>query len=135
MAFSGKITAANHADLLAKVTNFITGDPGTPGRDWTVARQDSLTWGPATVFRNTGLSGSEEVYVGLCAATYTRRREGRACLQGLQGLRQRAGRNGVSGYGLRQRDGAERDPCLPALLECRHERLDLEQQGARRDRG
>ena len=71
MAFSGKITAANHADLLAKVTNFITGDPGTPGRDWTVARQDSLTWGPATVFRNTGLSGSEEVYVGLCAATYT----------------------------------------------------------------
>ena len=51
MAFSGKITAANHADLLAKVTNFITGDPGTPGRDWTVARQDSLTWGPATVFR------------------------------------------------------------------------------------
>ena len=64
-----------------------------------------------------------------------RRREGRACLQGLQGLRQRAGRNGVSGYGLRQRDGAERDPCLPALLECRHERLDLEQQGARRDRG
>ena len=47
MAFSGKITAANHADLLAKVTNFITGDPGTPGRDWTVARQDSLTWGPA----------------------------------------------------------------------------------------
>lgn len=38
MAFSGKITAANHADLLAKVTNFITGDPGTPGRDWTVAR-------------------------------------------------------------------------------------------------
>ena len=71
MAFSGKITAANHADLLAKVTNFITGDPGTPGRDWTVARQDSLAWGPATVFRNTGLSGSEEVYVGLCAATYT----------------------------------------------------------------
>ena len=71
MAFSGKITAANHADLLAKVTSFITGDPGTPGRDWTVARQDSLTWGPATVFRNTGLSGSEEVYVGLCAATYT----------------------------------------------------------------
>ena len=71
MAFSGKITAAYHADLLAKVTNFITGDPGTPGRDWTVARQDSLTWGPATVFRNTGLSGSEEVYVGLCAATYT----------------------------------------------------------------
>ena len=70
MAFSGKITAANHADLLAKVTSFITGDPGTPGRDWTVARQDSLTWGPATVFR-TGLSGSEEVYVGLCAATYT----------------------------------------------------------------
>ena len=64
-----------------------------------------------------------------------RRREGGACLQGLQGLRQRAGRNGVSGYGLRQRDGAERDPCLPALLECRHERLDLEQQGARRDRG
>ena len=126
MAFSGKITAANHADLLAKVTNFITGDPGTPGRDWTVARQDSLTWGPATVFRNTGLSGSEDVY---------RRREGGACLQGLQGLRQRAGRNGVSGYGLRQRDGAERDPCLPALLECRHERLDLEQQGARRDRG
>lgn len=45
MAFSGKITAANHADLLAKVTNFITGDPGTPGRDWTVARQDSLAWG------------------------------------------------------------------------------------------
>ena len=40
MAFSGKITAANHADLLAKVTSFITGDPGTPGRDWTVARQD-----------------------------------------------------------------------------------------------
>jgi len=71
MAFSGKITAANHADLLTKVTNFITGDPGTPGRDWTVARQDSLAWGPATVFRNTGLSGSEEVYVGLCAATYT----------------------------------------------------------------
>ncbi len=71
MAFSGKLTAANHADLLAKVTNFITGDPGTPGRDWTVARQDSLTWGPATVFRNTGRSGSEEVYVGLCAATYT----------------------------------------------------------------
>ena len=34
MAFSGKITAVNHADLLAKVTNFITGDPGTPGRDW-----------------------------------------------------------------------------------------------------
>lgn len=60
MSFSGKITAVNHADLLAKVTNFITGDPGTPGRDWTVARQDSLTWGPATVFRNTGLSGSEE---------------------------------------------------------------------------
>ena len=33
MAFSGKITAANHADLLAKVTSFITGDPGTPGKD------------------------------------------------------------------------------------------------------
>ena len=130
MAFSGKITAANHADLLAKVTNFITGDPGTPGRDWTVARQDSLTWGPATVFRNTGLSGSEEVYVGLCAATYTDGVKG-----GLVCKVYKAGRNGVSGYGLRQRDGAERDPCLPALLECRHERLDLEQQGARRDRG
>ena len=63
-----------------------------------------------------------------------RRREGRAGLQGLQGLRRRAGRNGVSGYGLRQRDGAGRDACLPALLECRHERLDLEQQGARRHR-
>ena len=130
MAFSGKITAANHADLLAKVTNFITGDPGTPGRDWTVARQDSLTWGPATVFRNTGLSGSEEVYVGLCAATYTDGVKG-----GLVCKVYKAWRNGVSGYGLRQRDGAERDPCLPALLECRHERLDLEQQGARRDRG
>lgn len=71
MAFSGKLTAANHLDLLAKVTNFITGAPGTPGRDWTVTRQDSLTWGPATVFRNTGLSGSEEVHVGLYAATHT----------------------------------------------------------------
>ena len=28
MAFSGKMTAASHADLLAKVTDFITGDPG-----------------------------------------------------------------------------------------------------------
>lgn len=71
MAFSGKMTAASHADLLAKVTDFITGDPGTPGRDWTAARRDSLEWGPAAVFRNTGLAGSEEVYVGLYAATYT----------------------------------------------------------------
>ncbi|WP_308770501.1 hypothetical protein [uncultured Bilophila sp.] len=47
MAFSGKMTAASHADLLAKVTDFITGDPGTPGRDWTAARRDSLEWGPA----------------------------------------------------------------------------------------
>ena len=65
MAFSGKMTAANHGDLLAKITAFITGDPAVPGRDWTVARQDSLEWGPATVFRNTGLAGNEEVYVGL----------------------------------------------------------------------
>ena len=70
MAFSGKMTAASHADLLAKVTDFITGEPGTPGRDWTAARRDSLEWGPAAVFRNTGLAGSEEVYVGLYAATY-----------------------------------------------------------------
>lgn len=80
MAFSGKITAANHADLLAKVTSFITGDPGTPGRDWTVARQDSLTWGPATVFRNTGLSGSEGGVRGALRRHVYRRREGRACL-------------------------------------------------------
>ena len=71
MAFSGKMTAANHADLLAKITAFITGDPAVPGRDWTVARQDALEWGPATVFRNTGLAGNEEVYVGLYAATHT----------------------------------------------------------------
>lgn len=70
MAFSGKLAAANHADLLAKITAFITGDPGTPGRDWSVARQDALTYGPATVFRNTGLSGAEEVFVGLYAATH-----------------------------------------------------------------
>ncbi len=69
MAFSGKMTAANHADLLATITAFITGDPSVPGRDWTVARQDALEWGPATVFRNTGLAGTEEVYVGLYAAT------------------------------------------------------------------
>ncbi len=71
MAFSGKLIAANHADLLAKVKNFITGAPGTPGRDWTLMRQDSLEWGPAMVFRNTGLSDSEEVHVGLYAATHT----------------------------------------------------------------
>ncbi len=71
MAFSGKLTAANHADLLAKITAFITGDASTPGRDWTTLRQDSLAYGPATVFRNTGLSGAEEVNIGLYAATYT----------------------------------------------------------------
>ncbi|MFQ6995986.1 MAG: hypothetical protein ACLR7Z_10785 [Bilophila wadsworthia] len=71
MAFSGKLTAANHADVFAKITAFITGDPAVPGRDWTVARHDALEWGPATVFRNTSLSGTEEVYVGLYAATYT----------------------------------------------------------------
>ena len=97
MAFSGKITAANHADLLAKVTSFITGDPGTPGRDWTVARQDSLTWGPATVFRNTGLSGSEEVYVGLCAATYTDSVR-RPRMQGLQSVRCRPTRRRRYGF-------------------------------------
>lgn len=70
MAFSGKMTAANHADLLAQITAYITGDPAVPGRDWTVARQDTLEWGPATVFGNTGLAGSEEVYVGLHAATH-----------------------------------------------------------------
>lgn len=69
MAFSGKLTAAGHLDLLAKVTDFITGAPDTPGRDWTVARQDSLAHGPAAVFRNTGLAGTEEVFVGLYAAT------------------------------------------------------------------
>ena len=69
MAFSGKLTAANHADVFAKITAFITGDPAVPGRDWTVARHDALEWGPATVFRNTSLSGTEEVYVGLYAAT------------------------------------------------------------------
>lgn len=71
MAFSGKMTAANHVDLLAKITDFITGDPAAPGRDWTVVRRDALEWGPATVFRNSGLAGTEEVYVGLHAATHT----------------------------------------------------------------
>lgn len=42
MAFSGKLTAANHADVFAKITAFITGDPAVPGRDWTVARHDAL---------------------------------------------------------------------------------------------
>lgn len=71
MAFSGKLVAANHADLLAKIIDFITGDPNTPGRDWTRLREESLEWGPAGVFRNTGLSGAEEVNIGLYAATYT----------------------------------------------------------------
>ena len=71
MAFSGKITAASHADLLAQITAFITGAPGTAGRDWTVVRQDSLTYGPATVFRNSGLSCAEEVNIGFYAVTYT----------------------------------------------------------------
>ena len=70
MAFSGKMTAANHADLLAKITAFITGDPSVPGRDWPVARQDAREWGPATVVRNTGRAGSEEAHVGLYAATH-----------------------------------------------------------------
>ena len=97
MAFSGKLTAANHADVLAKITAFITGDPAVPGRDWTVACHDALEWGPATVFRNTSLSGTEEVYVGLYAATYTDSVR-RPRMQGLQSVRCRPTRR--RRYGL-----------------------------------
>ena len=97
MAFSGKLTAANHADVLAKIKAFITGDPAVPGRDWTVARHDALEWGPATVFRNTSLSETEEVYVGLYAATYTDSVR-RPRMQGLQSVRSRPTRRRRYGF-------------------------------------
>lgn len=70
MAFSGKITAGNHVDLLAKIRNWLT-SAGTAGRDWTVVREDVQDFGTSVVLRNTGLSGTEQVYIGLYAATHT----------------------------------------------------------------
>lgn len=64
MAFSGKLTAANHADVLAKITAFITGDPAVPGRDWTVARHDALEWGPARSFGIQAFQGPKRSMSG-----------------------------------------------------------------------
>ena len=71
MAYSGKMTVANHAALLAAIRGFVTGNPSVPGQDWTVADQADQTYGPSLVFANTGLAGTEKVYVGLYAATHT----------------------------------------------------------------
>ena len=42
MAFSGKLTAANHADVLAKITAFITGDPAGPRLDRRAPRRPRM---------------------------------------------------------------------------------------------
>ena len=107
MAFSGKLTAANHADLFGQSDELHHGQSfrrRLVGRDWTVARQDSLTWGPATWSSGIpGPSGSEEVYVGLCAATYTDGvKGGLVCKVVNKAYRQRPradGEYGFSGYG------------------------------------
>ncbi|MEG2004949.1 MAG: potassium transporter KtrB [Bilophila sp.] len=71
MAFSGKITANGHVDLFNKLRSWLTDTPATAGRDWTVVRQDAQDFGTSVVLKNTGLSGTEQVYIGLYAATHT----------------------------------------------------------------
>ena len=63
--------------LLDKLLSFVTGHPGTPGRDWTVELNENTKdsgdpgdepFGSAckqVVLKNIGLSGSEEVLVGI----------------------------------------------------------------------
>ena len=58
---------------------FLTGDPGTPGRDWVMwadYRASSGNVGPSyqldqVVLRNTGKSDNEEIYIGIRAASHS----------------------------------------------------------------
>lgn len=73
MAFTAG-TATNMADFCTKLYDFLTGDPATPGRDWTVLLRQatcnnagvSLANGRFEwVLSNVGLSGDETVIIGV----------------------------------------------------------------------
>lgn len=69
MAFTSG-TATSWSDLLDALHAFVTGDPLTPGRDWTeqLALQTSVRSGAPyreVVYKNIGISGTETILVGI----------------------------------------------------------------------
>jgi hypothetical protein len=66
MAKTGKLTATDASDLFSKVVSWLTSGAGA-GQDWTIVkdyRQDAEPL-ERVVLYNNGLSGQEDVYIGL----------------------------------------------------------------------
>ena len=73
MALLKKYTARGIDDVFSTIVNFLTSDPGTPGKDWTIHADHRVLSNPYTykrvILRNTGKSNNEEIFAGIYGVT------------------------------------------------------------------